>query len=152
MVGHGGSSAGSYLADPTSHIPSHCASIVAASTLRVKWIDTGMSVFYKILCVLFQYVFITGGCASFPGFKERLEHELLAMRPFQSHFSVYRAQNPVMDAWYGAKQWAQEPALLQKYGITRRDYDEKGGEYLKEHMVTNCYFPTPVIPAKEEKS
>ena len=36
MVGHGGSSAGSYLADPTSPIPSYCASIVATSTLRVK--------------------------------------------------------------------------------------------------------------------
>ena len=36
MVGHGGSSAGSYLADPTSPIPSHCASIVATSTLRVS--------------------------------------------------------------------------------------------------------------------
>ena len=37
MVGHGGSSAGSYLADPTSSIPSYCASIVATSTLRVKY-------------------------------------------------------------------------------------------------------------------
>ena len=37
MVGHGGSSAGSYLADPTSPIPSHCASIVTTSTVRVKW-------------------------------------------------------------------------------------------------------------------
>ena len=36
MLGHGGSSVGSYLADPTSPIPSHCASIVATSTLRVK--------------------------------------------------------------------------------------------------------------------
>ena len=36
MVGHGGSSTGSYLADPTSSIPSHCASIVVTSTLRVK--------------------------------------------------------------------------------------------------------------------
>ena len=36
MVGHGGGSAGSYLADPTSPIPSHCASIVVTSTLRVK--------------------------------------------------------------------------------------------------------------------
>ena len=36
MVGHGGSSAGSYLADPTSSIPSHCASIVATSTVRVN--------------------------------------------------------------------------------------------------------------------
>ena len=38
MVGHGGSSAGSYLADPTSPIPSHCASIVTTSTVRVKYI------------------------------------------------------------------------------------------------------------------
>ena len=36
MVGLGGSSAGSYLADPTSPIPSHCASIVVTGTLRVK--------------------------------------------------------------------------------------------------------------------
>ena len=36
MVGHGGSSAGSYLADPLSPIPSHCALIVMTSTLRVK--------------------------------------------------------------------------------------------------------------------
>ena len=47
MLGHGGSSAGSYLADPTSPIPSHCAvitpvskcpsaSIVVTSTVRVK--------------------------------------------------------------------------------------------------------------------
>ena len=35
-VRHGGSSAGSYLADPTSPIPSHCASIVETSTLRVN--------------------------------------------------------------------------------------------------------------------
>ena len=36
MVGHGGSSAGSYLAAPTSPISSHCASVVATSTVRVK--------------------------------------------------------------------------------------------------------------------
>ena len=36
MVGHGESSASSYLADPTSPIPSHYASIVMTSTVRVK--------------------------------------------------------------------------------------------------------------------
>ena len=41
MVGHGGSSAGSYLADPTSPIPSHCASIVATSTVKVNHSDQG---------------------------------------------------------------------------------------------------------------
>ena len=41
MVGHGGRSAGSYLADPTSPIPSHCASIVVTSTVRVKTVSQG---------------------------------------------------------------------------------------------------------------
>ena len=36
MVRDGGSSAGSYLADPTSPTPSHCASVVVTCTLRVK--------------------------------------------------------------------------------------------------------------------
>ena len=36
MVGHGGNSAGSYIADPTSPIPPHCASVVVTSTARVK--------------------------------------------------------------------------------------------------------------------
>ena len=97
----------------------------------------------------FQYVFVTGGCASFPGFKERLERELLAMRPFQSQFSVYNAENPVTDAWYGARKWARDPALMETYGLTRKDFEEKGGEYFKEHIVTNTYFPTPFVPAKE---
>ena len=47
MVGHGGSSAGSYLADPTSPIPSHCASVVLTSTLRVN--HSFMSHFYSPL-------------------------------------------------------------------------------------------------------
>ena len=48
MVGHGGSSAGSYLADPTSPIPSHCASIVATSTVRVD-----------VLNILVKYISVT---------------------------------------------------------------------------------------------
>ena len=40
MVRHGRSSACSYLADPTSPIPSHCASIVVTSTLRVNCVKS----------------------------------------------------------------------------------------------------------------
>ena len=35
MLGHGGSSAGSYLADPTSPIPSHCAVIILFQSVTV---------------------------------------------------------------------------------------------------------------------
>lgn len=40
------------------------------------------------LLFLFQNVFITGGGATIPGIKERIEAEVLAMRPFESKFNV----------------------------------------------------------------
>lgn len=78
----------------------------------------------------------------FSNFKERLERELLALRPFQSKFQVSIAQNPVLDSWYGARRWALQ-SDLEKFSVTRADYEEYGGEYLKEHMTSNQYFPTP---------
>ena len=47
MVGHGGSSAGSYLVDPTSPIPSHCESIVGTSTLRVNILNNKHAHFHS---------------------------------------------------------------------------------------------------------
>ena len=61
MVGHGGSSASSYPADPTSPIPSHCASIVVTSTLRVntdevleshEWRSAQLRGFYIHVCAV----------------------------------------------------------------------------------------------------
>ena len=37
---------------------------------------------------LVSNVFLTGGNMLYPGMKERVERELLAMRPFQSHYKV----------------------------------------------------------------
>ena len=48
MIGHGRSSAGSYLADPTSPIPSHCASIVATSILRLNFLQVNLQSFNMI--------------------------------------------------------------------------------------------------------
>ena len=59
MVGHGGSSAGSYLADPTSPIPSHCASIVATSTLRVNTEPTAYLPWYRNM-LLYSLISCTG--------------------------------------------------------------------------------------------
>ena len=49
MVGHGGSSASSYLADPTSPIPSHCDTIVVTSTVRVKFYRWGIQLGSEII-------------------------------------------------------------------------------------------------------
>ena len=58
MVGHGGSSAGSDLADPTSPIPSHCASIVVTSTVRVNVLfsDFDMSTLHNTGCIALNII------------------------------------------------------------------------------------------------
>ncbi|XP_064632703.1 actin-related protein 5-like [Lineus longissimus] len=89
-----------------------------------------------------QNVFLTGSPASFPKFKERMEVELRAIRPFQSLFNVNTAKNPTLDAWYGEKKFATSPDF-KSHSITRSEYEEKGGEYLKEHEASNRYLPQP---------
>ncbi|XP_039179641.1 actin-related protein 5 [Crotalus tigris] len=90
---------------------------------------------------LVQNVFLTGGNVMYPGMKARIQKELLEMRPFQSSFQVHLASNPVLDAWYGARDWALEYMNREEGWITRKDYEEKGGEYLKEHSASNIYVP-----------
>ena len=62
MVGHGGSSAGSYLADPTSPIPSHCASIVVTNTLRVNQLPIFLLSLKKLVALKLMYL-----CCRFVG-------------------------------------------------------------------------------------
>ncbi|XP_047489285.1 actin-related protein 5-like [Penaeus chinensis] len=94
---------------------------------------------------LVKNVFLTGGPASLPGLKPRIERELLAMRPFESQFSVCLAKNPVLDPWYGARDSADE---LVTMGLTRADYQEHGGDRIKYHRKGNKYWAslTPVAP------
>lgn len=78
--------------------------------------------------------------------KERLERELLEMRPFQSTHKVVMAQNASLDAWYGARDFAGSNEF-ESYCITKEEYYEMGGEYLKEHHASNLYYksPAPII-------
>ncbi|XP_061536995.1 actin-related protein 5 [Phycodurus eques] len=91
-------------------------------------------------------VFLTGGNMQYPGMKERIERELLAIRPFQSHFKVSVATQPSLGAWLGARNWALEHPPGGAGGgaagwISRQDYEEKGGEYLSEHCASNVFVP-----------
>lgn len=98
---------------------------------------------------LVSNVFLTGGCAAFPGLTERLHQELQEMRPFKSTFNVTIADNPTLDAWHGARTFSSSPDLSQ-YLVTRLEYEEKGGEYLKEHDTSNKYYPSPTpLPQAE---
>ncbi|XP_046673502.1 actin-related protein 5 isoform X2 [Homalodisca vitripennis] len=92
---------------------------------------------------LVSTVFLTGSCALIPGLSDRIVKELREMRPFKSKFSVQIASDPALDAWMGARDFALDPDVLDNC-ISRQEYLDKGGEYLKEHRTSNMYCPSPV--------
>ena len=72
----------------------------------------------------------------FHGFEERLANELRAVLEAGAPLRVRRAENPLLDAWKGAASWARD-AGHSKYFVTRAEFLEKGGEYIK---VSIHYF------------
>lgn len=93
---------------------------------------------------LVDNIFVTGGVAKLPGLKERLEKELLEMRPFQSTFAVIIANDPSLDAWSGARKFATA-GNVNNFSISKKEYFELGGEYIKENCLSNKYFKTPKV-------
>jgi actin-related protein 5 len=67
----------------------------------------------------------------------------MEMRPFQSSFAVKIAKDPSGDAWSGARKFATTGNNMQNYQMTKEEYSELGGEYVKEYYAGNKYFATP---------
>ena len=83
-------------------------------------------------------VFLTGGYALFQGFEERLRRELRAVLPADVQLAVRKAKDPVLDAWRGAAKWAGSSESRQAF-VSREDWMEKGGEYIREHNLGNVF-------------
>lgn len=87
-------------------------------------------------------IFLTGGPAKFPGLLERLNRELREIRPFGSNFQINIAKNTSIDAWYGARDFGLS-GNLPEFLVSKKEYEEKGGEYFKEHLTSNTYTRSP---------
>jgi actin-related protein 5 len=85
---------------------------------------------------VFKDIFLTGGNTLFQGFEERLASELRAVLPAEQELVVRKADDAVLDAWRGAATWAGKKENRTNF-ITRADFMEKGGDYIKEHDVGN---------------
>ncbi|XP_015112505.1 actin-related protein 5 [Diachasma alloeum] len=105
---------------------------------------------------LVSNVFLTGGPAKLPGLLERLKRELREIRPFGTSFRISIAENAALDPWYGARNFGLSDNLPE-FLVTRQEYEEMGGEYLKVHSASNLYFkspdplPTMQVPACTEQ-
>ncbi|XP_046405545.1 actin-related protein 5 [Ischnura elegans] len=89
-------------------------------------------------------IFISGAVAGLPGLLDRVKMELQQIRPFGSNIRISKPFDPSLDAWYGARNFALDPSLAN-YLITRADYEEYGGDYIKEHPASNPYIPSPIL-------
>ncbi|KAJ1773843.1 Nuclear actin-protein involved in chromatin remodeling [Coemansia sp. RSA 1813] len=86
-------------------------------------------------------VFVTGGGFSqVAGMVSRLQKDIQSITPAHTPIKVTRAVDPLLDAWRGAAQWSiKEPEAFTAASITRQDYLEYGGEYLREHAASNRF-------------
>lgn len=78
-------------------------------------------------------ILATGGSTALPGLQARLENTLRPILPYQSDFRVLlppRGEERV-DAWKGMAEYSRTDAFRQ-VSVTRAEYDEFGGEYVKE--------------------
>ena len=64
------------------------------------------------------------------------------MRPFGSNFQINIAKNTSIDAWYGARDFGLN-GNLPEFLVSKKEYEEKGGEYFKEHSTSNTYTRSP---------
>ncbi|KAG0262784.1 Nuclear actin-protein involved in chromatin remodeling [Mortierella polycephala] len=89
---------------------------------------------------LVQNILVTGGMAQIPGLIDRLDHSMRAILPFspgKKLYEVRRAQDCLLDAWRGAAMISRDSERMHKISVTKREYEEYGGAYLKEHGLGN---------------
>ena len=94
---------------------------------------------------LAKNIFITGGNANYPFLKERIYHDIRSYLPVDMDINIIRAENPVLDAWKGARLFFNDTYdlkgiknnLRDKIYISKKEYEEYGVEYFKEHFCGN---------------
>ncbi|KAI1074952.1 putative chromatin remodeling complex subunit [Whalleya microplaca] len=83
-------------------------------------------------------IFLTGGNTLFKNFDDRLRQGLRPLLPIDAPVNVRRAEDALLDAWKGAAEWAGSPGW-KAATVTKAEWQEKGGDYLKEHDMGNSY-------------
>ncbi|ODQ82764.1 hypothetical protein BABINDRAFT_159277 [Babjeviella inositovora NRRL Y-12698] len=79
-------------------------------------------------------VFLCGGPVLTHGFETRMRNEFTSFLPSGALLRIRTANDPVLDAWKGMAQWANGAGATY---VTKKEYEEMGSEYIKEHNLGN---------------
>jgi actin-related protein 5 len=78
-----------------------------------------------------QNIFLTGGPSQLKGLAPRLHDTLRPVLPTEMPITIVQAQDAILDSWKGMAEFSKTDDFA-KTGITRQEYDEHGGERVKQ--------------------
>ncbi|ROT42868.1 Actin/actin-like protein [Sodiomyces alkalinus F11] len=84
---------------------------------------------------LLANIVVVGGNASFQGFIERLEKELVKRVPDDCIVRVARPADPVTSTWLGGAKLARHPDL-DRQCVTKQEYDEYGAHWVAHKFAS----------------
>ncbi len=102
---------------------------------------------------LVSNVFVTGGFSQIKNLGQRLQSDLRSIVDVDWEVVTRYAEDPMCDAWKGASMFCREQDMSGCW-VTRKDYDEKGQDYLKEHCCSNVcvsYSARDTLPATSKR-
>ncbi|WWC66880.1 uncharacterized protein I206_100787 [Kwoniella pini CBS 10737] len=88
---------------------------------------------------LMQCIFITGGGAKIPNLIPKMRNALTPILPFRAPLKIVSSidgGDPRLEAWKGMAEWSYTTEAKEAR-VTRAEYEEYGGEWLKEHRWGN---------------
>lgn len=109
-------------------------------TILTKKFDSKSSQLGETALSMANNVWLTGGNANIPGLRERIVQEFTEFLPSKTPFAVNISDDPSLDAWRGMSKFGQNKVVFDKAAITRKEYEEYGPEYIKEHNLGNCSY------------
>ncbi|UYV77131.1 ACTR6 [Cordylochernes scorpioides] len=105
----------------------------------------------KVHPYLLSNIVLTGGCCSFPGFKERLETDVRALAPDIYEIQVTLPDNPLSYAWSGGRALSKSPQF-QKVLVTKSQYEENGLAFCLEKFDKAEHCDAPAEHKDQETS
>lgn len=109
-------------------------------SILLKKFDSKPRSLSKITSAMLQNIWLTGGHAKLPGLKERVVKEFTGFLPVNSPLTVHKSGDPSLDAWRGMVKLTQNESDWKQTIVTKKDYEEYGPEYLKEHKLGNMNY------------
>lgn len=80
---------------------------------------------------------VVGGNASIPGFVERLQDDLRTRVKVEWPVRVRKMEDSVTSTWLGGARLAcNHRDVVQRYAVTKAQYDENGSAWLARHFAT----------------